>query len=171
MLSALPAWRREQALRFRHLSGQRDCALSYLLLCQLLQQEYGITQQPAFVYGTDGKPSLAEFPQIHFSISHCRTAVGCLVTDRPCGLDIESLRPFRQSLVDHTMNLQERQQIAQSPNPQVEFLRFWTQKEALLKLRGTGIVGNLQDTLTPSSLQGVTLTTTVQPNFVYSIAL
>ena len=42
-ISQLPSWRREQALKYRHFQGQRDCTLSYLLLCQALEDEFGIT--------------------------------------------------------------------------------------------------------------------------------
>lgn len=170
MVSALPAWRREQALRYRHLQGQRECALSYHLLCHLLQEHYGIHQQPTFLYEDSGKPFLREYPHIHFSISHCRTAVGCVVSDKPCGLDIESLRPLRQSLVEYAMNSHEQQQIALSPTPQLEFLKLWTSKEAVLKLQGTGIAGHLKDCLSPSSVSGIQFSTTITPAYVYTLA-
>ncbi|MCR4920806.1 MAG: 4'-phosphopantetheinyl transferase superfamily protein [Bacteroidaceae bacterium] len=159
IVSRLPEWRREQALRFRHLEGRRQSALAYDELCRGLREEYGIEEAPTFEYGQHGKPTLASYPHIHFSLSHCRKAVGCLLSDRPCGLDIECIRPLRPSLVEHTMTPIEQALISSSPNPDIAFVRLWTQKEAVLKLRGTGISEGLREALSPESLQGISVST------------
>ena len=85
-MALLPTWRREQALRYRHFQGQRDCTLSYLLLCQALEEEYGITDKPTFLVGEHGKPSLQEHPGIHFNMSHCANAIACAVGRMPIAL-------------------------------------------------------------------------------------
>jgi 4'-phosphopantetheinyl transferase len=64
--------RREQTLRFKFLQGRKTCAMAYLLLCQGLREEYGITERPVFEYGEHGKPAIVGYPHIHFNISHCR---------------------------------------------------------------------------------------------------
>ena len=172
LVNQLPSWRREQALKFRHLNGQVDCALSYLLLCQLLREEYGIIDQPTFIYAENGKPSLAEFPDLYFSISHCKMAVGCLLSTRPCGLDIEYIRKAKEDLVRHTMSPQEVESIFSSRFPDIAFTRLWTQKEAVLKLKGTGIVDDLHSVLNPDRLQGIEIQTVENPymGYVYTIA-
>ena len=159
LMERLPAWRREQACRFRHLEGRRQSALAYEELCRGLREEYGIEEAPAFEYNEHGKPHLQGRPDIHFSLSHCRAAVGCLLSDAPCGLDIEIIRPLRPALAEHTMNAVEQALIQQSPTPDITFVRLWTQKEAVLKLRGTGISEGLRDALSPESLYGIHLTT------------
>ena len=45
------------------------------------------------------------------------------------------------------MNEDEQLRITSSAKPEVEFIRFWTQKEALLKLQGTGIISDLHHVL------------------------
>lgn len=57
-LKEISAQRREQALKFRYEQGQRLCVLAYQLLKKGLQQEYGITENPVFVYNEHGKPSI-----------------------------------------------------------------------------------------------------------------
>ena len=134
-MALLPPWRREQALRYRHFQGQRDCTLSYLLLCQALEEEYGITGKPAFLVGEHGKPSLQEHPGIHFNMSHCANAIACAVDGMPIGIDVESTRrKISDALIRHTMSPQEQEEIAGDP---IRFFRLWTQKEALVKLHGT----------------------------------
>ena len=162
-MELLPAWRRDQAMRFRHQGGRRQCVMAYVALCQLLREQYGIEDMPDFDYNEHGKPLLRQHPQIHFSLSHCRRAVGCLVADAPCGLDLETVRPLRDSLVRYTMNEAEAEHILSAEEPDVAFLSLWTQKEAVLKLRGTGIRGSMKEVLAPQNLAGIRLRTRLWP--------
>ena len=168
-LPLLSEQRRQQALKFKHEQGRKTCAMAYLLLCQALRQEYGITELPVFEYGEHGKPFIVGHPDIHFNFSHCREAVICVVSNRPVGVDVESIREYRDSLVRYTMNDQEVQQIERAERPDVEFIRLWTMKEAVLKLSGRGIVDDLKHVLT--DVKTSELTTVVDPEvrYVYSI--
>ena len=148
VLPLLSDQRREQALKFKYELGRKTCAMAYLLLCEGLRQEYGITERPVFDYGEHGKPIIVGHPDIHFNVSHCREGVICVVSDRPVGVDIESIREYKDSLVRYTMNDCEVQQIEQAEHPEVEFIRLWTMKEAVLKLSGKGIVDNMKGVLT-----------------------
>lgn len=170
LIGLLPLQRREAALRFTHLQGRRECVLAYMELCRGLKAEYGIDEMPRFDYTPEGKPLLADHPHIHFSLSHCREAVGCLLSDRPCGLDIERIRPVKDSLVRHTMNADECRKIFASERPDAAFIRLWTRKEAVLKLRGTGIANHLRDAIDPEQLHGVSLHTEEFPGFVVTCA-
>ena len=146
-LQEISAQRREQALRYRHELGQRQCVLAYLLLKRALREEYGIADNPVFVYGEHGKPVLADYPDIHFSLSHCREAVACAVSSRPVGIDVESVRPLKESLVRYTMSETEQQTIFGAENPALMFTRLWTMKEAILKQSGEGLRDRLSTVL------------------------
>lgn len=159
LIAALPDWRREQALRYKHLQGRRECAAGYVELLRGLRLGFGIEGMPAFHYNEHGKPLLRDYPDVHFSISHCKAAVGCYVSERPCGLDIECIRKAKEDLVRHTMNPREAESIFSSPFPDIAFTRLWTQKEAVLKLKGTGIVDDLHSVLSPDNTNGITLRT------------
>ncbi len=167
-LSQLSEQRREQALRFRHELGRRTCAAAYLLLCEGLRREYGIGERPVFEYGEHGKPSIVGHPEIHFNMSHCREAAVCVLSNRPVGIDVESVREYKDTLVRYTMNDEEVELIQNSPRPDVAFIRLWTMKEAVLKLSGEGISNDLKDVLRncPSEF-----TTVVSPDerYVYTV--
>lgn len=167
-LPLLSPQRREQALRFSHELGRKTCAAAYLLLRQALEREYGIDSAPLFEYGEHGKPRLAGMPHIHFSLSHCRQAVACVVSDRPVGIDIESIGRYSDALARYTMNAAELDAIGRASRPDVAFVRLWTQKEAVLKLSGRGISGDMKDVLTGREQ----LETTVDPagRYVYTVA-
>lgn len=173
LINSLPEWRREQALRYKQLQGRKECAIGYVELLRGLRERFNINEMPAFAYKAHGKPYLKEHPDIHFSISHCKEAVGCFVSNRPCGLDIERIRTAKPDLVRHTMSPEEAEGIFSNPFPDVAFTRIWTQKEAVLKLKGTGIVDDLHSVLKPDKLQGIELQTIENPymGYVYTIAI
>lgn len=167
-LAQLSEQRREQTLRFRHELGQRTCVAAYLLLCEGLQKEYGITEKPVFDYGEHGKPWIVGHPEIHFNLSHCREAVLCVLSGRPVGVDVESVREFKESLIHYTMNDEETESIRQASRPDVEFIRLWTRKEAVLKLTGEGINNNLKDVLNDCPYPIIT-TVSDDLRYVYSV--
>ena len=172
LLLALPEWRREVAMRYKHLAGRRESATAYLLLLEALQQQYGINEAPHFVIGPHGKPSLLEFPHIHFNTSHCHKAVICAVGDTPVGVDIEGRRSIRDSLVDYTMNAAEKERIARAEDTEMEFLKLWTAKEAVVKLSGEGIQDNIRDILTLAKDRNISIHTYIntKKDYVYSLA-
>ncbi len=167
-LPLLSAQRREQALKFKYELGRKTCAAAYLLLCEGLQKEYGITAPPVFEYAEHGKPSIVGHPEIHFNMSHCREGVLCVLSDRPVGVDIESIREYKESLVRYTMNDAEVRQIEQAQRPDLEFIKLWTRKEAVLKLSGSGIIDDMKHVLEKTTSE---LTTVVGPEarYVYSV--
>jgi len=168
-LPLLSPQRREQALRFRHEQGRKTCAAAYLLLCEALRTEYGISEAPRFDYGEHGKPTLAGLSHIHFNLSHCRHAAICAVSSEPVGIDVESIREYKETLARYTMSDDELDGILRADCPDVAFIRLWTMKEAVLKLSGRGIIDDMKSVL--HHFQG-TLDTVVNTTrgYVYSVA-
>ena len=163
LLPLVSAQRREQAMRYTHLFGQYCCLKSYEMLQQLLAAHLSpishspsgrpigalsrpiSSKRPSFLYNEYGAPYLADGP--YFSISHCKQAIAVVVSDSPVGIDIEGIRKMDDGLVRKTMNTQEQTQIAMSQNPEVEFIRLWTRKEAYVKMLGTGIISDMHTIL------------------------
>ena len=170
-LQQISEQRREQALRFKFERGRRECVLAYLLLKKGLHELYGITENPLFEYGEHGKPSIVGHPEIHFSLSHCREAVVCVVSDRPVGIDVESVVRYKEGLVAYTMNEQERQQIATAQQPDVAFTRLWTMKEARLKLTGEGITDDLKEALADSGRWHFSTVECLERGYIYTVCL
>ena len=93
-------------------------------------------------HDVQGAPYLPSRPDLHISISHCRTAVAVAVsTQGPVGVDVECRRKIGDGLIQRVCTPEEQQSIGASDDPQMAFLRLWTRKEAVLKCRGTGIKG------------------------------
>ena len=173
LLPLVSAQRREQALGYKHTFGQYCCLQSYKMLCELLAEwsrvhQLPINQQPIFLYNDYGAPYIEGGP--HFSISHCKTGIAVAVSENSIGIDIEYIRSFKPELMRKTMNEDEQLRITSSAIPEVEFIRFWTQKEALLKLQGTGIISDLHHVLTHSQNVSWTEITHQSPDYICTIA-
>ena len=172
LLPIVSPQRREQALRYTHTFGQFCCLKSYEMLQQLLAaylspisnsplgrpiaalprpiaSERRPLNTPSFLYNQYGAPYLENGP--YFSISHCKQGIAVAVSDLPIGIDIEGLRRVDEALVRKTMNMEEQSQIAMSQNPEVEFIRLWTRKEAYVKMLGTGIISDMHGILSDVS--------------------
>ena len=145
MLPLVDEQRREEALRYKHLFGQFACLKSWLMLSDLLKP-MGVTDLK-MDRNEHGKPYLINHPDIHFNLSHCKNGIAVVVDKAPVGIDIESFRKVDEALVRKTMNDSEQGTINASEDPLASFITYWTQKEAVLKLRGTGISTDLHHVL------------------------
>lgn len=147
LLEIAPAFRREQALRYKHLFGQYACLRTWEMLYEMIGDQAYIPWQ----YNEYGKPMIPNGWK--FSISHCKNALAVGIADKDLylGIDIESVRTPQEGLVERTMNTDEQAMIAAADDPAVAFTRLWTQKEAVLKMHGTGIIDDLHNVLTKDS--------------------
>ena len=158
--------RREQALRFKHEQGRRLCVLAYLLLKQGLREEYGIMDNPVFEYNEHGKPSIVGHPEIFFNLSHCKEVVACAISDQPVGIDVESVRSYKERLARYTMNDEEVRDIETSEQPDTTFIRLWTMKEATMKLVGTGISKDMKSVIDTDRYK---YTTVDRQRYIYTV--
>ena len=168
LLNMVSPQRREQALRYKHLFSQYCCLKSYELLLQLLASTpYLLHSTPIFLYNEHGKPYLENGP--YFSISHCKHAIAVAVSEIPIGIDIEHIRTAKPNLVAHTMNEEEQAYIWAAESPDIAFTCLWTQKEAVLKMQGTGIINDIKNTLV--NIDDIHLQTHVnhEKQYVYSL--
>lgn len=157
LLPSVSPERKNEALKYKHLFGRWACLKTYELWQSLMQTYYldRAYPLPQWLRNEYGKPYITGGP--YFSISHCKQAVAVAIDDNPVGIDVESVRHVDEALIERVMNETERQLIhsntPSSPSHSQEetFTRLWTQKEAVLKLRGTGIIDSMQDVLTENS--------------------
>lgn len=156
LLPQVSAQRREQALRFKHTLGQFCCLKSWLMLNAMHIGEM------EFLYNEHGKPYLEGGP--FFSISHCKEGIAVAIDDQPVGIDIEAIRNVDQDLILRTMNEEEQRQIHSNR----DFTRLWTQKEAILKMEGTGITSFEQ--LQGLSIPDYRIQTIEKEKYIYTIA-
>jgi len=140
----LPAFRRNKCNRYRQDADKISCILSYLLLSKGLREQYGISDHIEFVYNERGKPYLKDYPEIFFSISHCKSGVACAVADFEIGVDMQDIRPFDIAVAKRVCSQNELRQLAAAENPAGGFCRIWARKESYAKARGISVTDVLK---------------------------
>ena len=145
--SFFPDWRKDKMLKYKHLKGRVKNGLAYLLLIKALREEGIFKELPEFSYNEHGKPFLKNYPDWHFNISHCKTAVCCVISKKEIGIDIEEISVYKESLANYICNEKEFAELQNSENQAEDFYKLWTKKEAVFKMLGTGITKEIKDIL------------------------
>lgn len=152
LLSFVPAEKRTRICRQRVRQNADNMLVGAALARYLLWQRFCIPYTAVIAYGPYGKPYLADYPKAHFNISHSGQYVACSVCDRPVGIDIQEIVPYCSEIAVNVCNAVEMTQLSISAEPETEFARIWTKKEAFVKLTGTGITGGLKDVSFPEDV-------------------
>lgn len=142
--TVLPDWRREQMLAIKHLRGRVQSAVAWLMVhrCQM-----GVGNDK-WLYNEHGKPYFADRKDLFFNISHCKSAVAVAIDDEEVGVDIEEISRYKESLESYVLNEEEIPRCARNDRGRAEeFIKIWTQKEAVFKLLGTGITHDIKNVL------------------------
>ena len=169
MLPLVSEQRREQALRYKHMFGKYCCLKSWLMLFDF--DDMTSYRHNDWLYNEHGKPYLEDGP--YFSISHCKEGIAVAIDDQPIGIDIEGIRNADADLVERVMNEEEKSQITNHQSPiesAYAFTRLWTQKEAIVKAQGVGIVSFEQLQHILSHARDLEVSTIEKENYIYSIA-
>ena len=122
-------------------SEQRSHAHSLLGKCL---KEYGIDYifgETPVAFGGRGKPSLAEYPDLHYNISHADGIAAAMVSEYECGIDCERVREYRPSVFKRCFSEAERRAVESAPENERDllFFKLWTLKEAYVKAIGKGL--------------------------------
>ncbi len=170
LLPCLPQWRLQKALSYRQDIDRFLCAKSFLMLEDMLQENFGLTGCPEFSEESNGKPFLQDYSDVFFNISHCHRGIACAVMDRPVGIDIEEIQ-FDEDLAKLIFSPDERESVRSADEPAVKFTELWTRKESFLKLTGEGLRDNMKDVLYDAGEVAFTTVINRHDSYVYSIAI
>ena len=111
---------------------------------QLLEQMYReMTGQPMppILTTPRGKPYFAE-GDVHFSVSHTKKRVFCVLSNRPVGIDAEEQdREIDLRLGEKILSHGERERYENATDRRAALLRLWVLKEATVKCSGDGLRG------------------------------
>ena len=125
-------------LQWRTIAPGAGHAAGRELLAQMYRQHTG-RDLPPICIAERGKPYF-ENDALHFSISHTKKHVFCVLSHCPVGIDAEELnREIDLRLADKILSLSEKQQFDTAPDKRLALLKFWVLKEALVKCSGEGL--------------------------------
>lgn len=146
LMQFVPEEKRKRILRQRVKQNADNMLVGAVLAKYMLLKYFQIPFSKQHIsYGHYGKPYLRDYPNAQFNISHSGQFVACAISDRPIGVDIQEIVPYRRDVAKRVFDQEELFQIESSPDPSAEFTKFWTQKEAYLKMLGIGLSDNLDE--------------------------
>lgn len=110
-------------------------------LLQRLYEQYTDSQMPPILKTEQGKPYFADSP-VHFSISHTKGLVFCVLSRKNVGMDAEPVdRPIDLRLAQKILSPGELARYEAADHKQAALLKLWVLKEAHAKLTGLGLRG------------------------------
>lgn len=138
----MSAERRRKIDRCRR-AGAKRLSLGAGILLDRGLSEFGLREKSVkILQGENGKPYLADYPDIRFNLSHSNRLVLAVFAEKEVGCDIELIdrqnlklakRFFCPSEYGHLLHQTDEEQQRQ------EFFRLWTLKESFLKVTGKGM--------------------------------
>ncbi len=114
-------------------------------LMSILLQNRGIDEKTVcYLENEHGKPFLKDYTDIHFSVSHSDHIVAVIFDEKPCGIDVEKIKNYSQSVVNRIFCEQDKKLMEQAAESSYDeaaklFAKIWTRKEAIGKLSGKGL--------------------------------
>ncbi|MGM0565161.1 MAG: 4'-phosphopantetheinyl transferase family protein [Bacteroidota bacterium] len=117
--------------QLRHLAGE-------ILSRVAIKKHTGFYPDTPFLSSKHGKPYLAHH-QIEFNISHSGNYVALALSKNNIGVDIEKLRHNKMRVARRFFSDAEIDLLRGSGNPDNDFTRLWSLKEAYLKYSGSGL--------------------------------
>ena len=136
--------KKERINRHKEKSRRETLILSDHLAKFAISKYCGVSEEDIeFRYNSLGKP-LALGLDVHFNISHSGDYVVLVISDNPCGIDIEVIREVNLNTAKRFCNQNELELIENSSDKHIEFLKIWTKKEAYFKSVGCGIATELK---------------------------
>lgn len=99
-------------------------------------------------YGSNGKPSLKDYPEIQFNVSHSGDYVVAVFDRQAVGVDIQEHRTLKENMARHFLTAWELEQTAmqaEGENREEILCRLWAVKESYIKLTGEGMKKSMKD--------------------------
>ena len=110
------------------------------LLAELYWERTG-RGMPGITVTDRGKPCFIE-GELHFSISHTKKHVFCVLSDKPVGIDAEEEdRNIDLRLAEKILSASEQLRYRQAADKRRALLKLWVLKEAAAKCTGEGLRG------------------------------
>ena len=141
MQQAIKILPEERAERIRKISLEKSKRQSIAagLLLEYVLNEHGIQgKNLTFLKNTDGKPSIKEYPDFHYNLSHSAEYAALVADGCPVGIDIEELRKGYGKLAERFFSIEEAKVLKEHWSDHL-FTKLWTRKESYLKAVGVGM--------------------------------
>lgn len=130
---------KKDILKYKRWQDAQLSLLGKVLLLHGLRTYYDIFETEIRL-SSNHKPYLKDDP-VHFNISHSREMVVCAIGEFPIGIDVEFYDPAINYLdFEFQMTSGEIRKIHDAEDKIKSFFTYWTEKEAVMKAHGDGMM-------------------------------
>lgn len=138
--------RRTQIEKFIKIDDKIRSLLSRKLAEYAICHSFNISKNN-LLFGVNnlGKPVLLSHPGIYFNISHCDHWLVCVVDEKSVGVDIEKITGWNSDTLQIFCNSDELLTFDTVKSQPQRYFQYWTIKEAVLKMVGTGLLCDPRD--------------------------
>lgn len=138
----------------------------------ILVKSYSHSEQVQFERNCLGKPRAIK-SELNFNLAHCDSHIMLAFSKKQVGVDFEKIKvlPNAISLAKRFFLASEYEFIKNSQMPSFDFLKIWTQKEAMVKARGESIIDGLGKYATDSKQSDTVKTFIHKESYLASICL
>ena len=131
--------KRERVSRFKNIEDKKRSVCAEMLAKRAIAEKCGIKESDIIFDIQDGGKPFCKNAVIHFSISHSGDYAVCAVSDAQVGIDIQKIREYSRNTAHRVCSESELEIIEKSEEEATEFIKLWTKKEAVMKMKGIGI--------------------------------
>lgn len=168
LLNHLTISRKNKINKIRKIEDKNKSAFAELILKYALKEYYSKPYKNlTFSFSKYGKPTLENYPDIHFNLSHSHKAILCAIAKYPVGADIEYIRKIDLETSNIFLNKNEIDLFHPLTNDL--FFKLWTAKESYLKYEGRGFSLNPKSITLNQSHQGFIVQNKVSKVFINTI--
>lgn len=142
-MKKISAYRREKVLAYK-LRKDKNLSLAAGLLIDVGLSEFGLRERDiSFTYGKNGKPSIREYPDIHFNVSHSGNFAIAAFAGKETGCDIEKTEKNIDLKISEMFFCPTECEYINSFDDKDgkinAFYRLWVLKESFIKATGCGM--------------------------------
>lgn len=171
-LPLVSAERRKKIERYRFDNLKTMALFTELIIRSEAVKAFGIkNSEIVFGYGEYGKPYIINVPDYHFSVSHSGNCIAFASAYSAVGVDAEKLREGRNAVAKRFFTKHEYEYITESREPDTEFFRIWTAKEAYVKMLGTGLATSFGSFDVINGVDGCSIKTKLLPEYAVSVCV
>lgn len=126
--------------KYRRWQDAQLSLLGRVLLVKGMAQMNGVFDNSDLKYNAFNKPYF-DSSDVNFNISHSGKVVVCALTYLgDIGIDIEKIEPIKVSDFKSQMTNNEWESVNNSKDIERSFFLYWSQKEAVIKAHGKGLI-------------------------------
>lgn len=121
---------------YKQIQNKINVYCEYILLKSLLKPMNIDLDKLDIIKTAQGKP-IFENINLFFSISHSKNIVAVAISNRPIGIDIQTISPYNEKIARRYFNKTEFAAIEKSNHKDDLFTKYWTKYESQIKLFGS----------------------------------